>query len=254
MTMKVWEPIDELVSFAFDKSNNIMIEGSENQDDYRGVLIGHSLDDPYGHSLAEVITGEGREADEEFAKLIIAAMKYQVSEPTIEEVVQHSDLLPGELDDLSVPMSNADCVKVWSQLHEARTKPPLLSMACSSKDPGAEIEDSLYRVLSKRLAIEAQMVVFVTAEEPPYVDGALEFVRRYFSGRVVEVGAEGEVDRMKLYEDFRGYCDLEDYPLLGRKKFFSCIKQIVPGLEIRNCMGRRYFKGLKIAVKEVASG
>lgn len=76
--MKPWEPLDELMYLAFDDQAQPMKSGELQEDErqtYCSVLIGFDLDDAYGHSVAEVITGEGREADEALAKVIVEFLK-----------------------------------------------------------------------------------------------------------------------------------------------------------------------------------
>lgn len=76
--MKPWEPIEELEYMACDIRADAMKSGSltpAEEQIYSSVLIGFGLDDAYGRSVAEVITGEGRAADEELAAQIVAAMQ-----------------------------------------------------------------------------------------------------------------------------------------------------------------------------------
>ena len=77
---KAWEPVEELMFQAIDSDSNPMKEGPLELDEeqrYISTCIGHDLDDPEGcRSVIEVITGEGRRADEELAQLVIIALQF----------------------------------------------------------------------------------------------------------------------------------------------------------------------------------
>jgi hypothetical protein len=80
--MQPWEPVDELMYLACDHQAEPM-EAEPDPDcpqTYYSTLIGFNLDDAYGRSVAEVITGEGREVDEALAKAIVESIQ-KASQP-----------------------------------------------------------------------------------------------------------------------------------------------------------------------------
>lgn len=79
--MQPWEPIDELMYLACDnKADPMKVDPDPDcPQEYCSTLIGSDLDDAYGRSVAEVITGEGREADEALAKMIVESLQKSYS-------------------------------------------------------------------------------------------------------------------------------------------------------------------------------
>lgn len=76
MGMKPWEPIETLTFAALDTDCELMQEESETLQGYVFTLIGHRLHELEGwRSFIDIQTGEGREADEELAKLIVKALR-----------------------------------------------------------------------------------------------------------------------------------------------------------------------------------
>jgi hypothetical protein len=75
--MQPWEPIDELMYLAWNNNSEPMKNNPDPDcpQEYYSTLIGFDLDDAYGRSVAEVITGEGRKADETLAKAIVDALQ-----------------------------------------------------------------------------------------------------------------------------------------------------------------------------------
>ena len=80
MDMKAWEPIDELQVQALASDCNYLkpvedLEPGESQR-YGCTVIGFCLDDPEGcRSIMDITTGEGREADEALAALVVRSMR-----------------------------------------------------------------------------------------------------------------------------------------------------------------------------------
>lgn len=74
-----WEPVDDLMVQALD-SNCTPIKGEDLQPDehqnYCCTVIGFDLDDPEGcRSIIDITTGEGQEADEALANMVVASLQ-----------------------------------------------------------------------------------------------------------------------------------------------------------------------------------
>lgn len=81
---KPWEPVEDLMVETLDSDCNYLkppedLEPGEHQK-YGCTVIGFNLDDPEGcRSIIDITTGEGREADEELAHLIVKALRCLVA-------------------------------------------------------------------------------------------------------------------------------------------------------------------------------
>jgi ribA/ribD-fused uncharacterized protein len=76
METKAWEPIEELGVKAIDTDCETMLDDPERPQKYGGTVVGFCLDDPEGcRSIMDFTTGEGREADEALAALVVRSMR-----------------------------------------------------------------------------------------------------------------------------------------------------------------------------------
>ena len=86
MDIKEWEPIKELQVMALDSDCNYMkpaedLEPGEHQR-YGCTVIGFNLEDPEGcRSIMDITTGEGREADEALAALVVRSLRVVAGHP-----------------------------------------------------------------------------------------------------------------------------------------------------------------------------
>ncbi len=102
--MQPWEPVDELMYLACDHQAEPMKAepDPDNPQTYCSTLVGFDLDDAYGRSVAEVITGEGKEADEALAKAIVEALKL-TTELSVRKPLQEFDQLLVRLGITNLP-------------------------------------------------------------------------------------------------------------------------------------------------------
>jgi len=83
----IWEPVEDLMIQALDSDCNPMKEGElqpDERQEYGSTVVGFDLDDPEGcRSIMDMTTGEGREADEALARLVVAGLQllYKITDP-----------------------------------------------------------------------------------------------------------------------------------------------------------------------------
>jgi len=76
MELKSWEPIEELEVQALDSRCEPMLEDPERPQQYGCTVVGFCLDDSEGcRSIMDFTTGEGREADEALAAMVVRSMR-----------------------------------------------------------------------------------------------------------------------------------------------------------------------------------
>jgi hypothetical protein len=83
----IWEPVEDLMVQALDRDCNPMKEGElepDERQEYGSTVVGFDLDDPEGcRSIMDMTTGEGREADEALARLVVTGLQllYKLTNP-----------------------------------------------------------------------------------------------------------------------------------------------------------------------------
>ena len=76
MIDKFWEPVAELELMVLDSDSEPMKDDPEEPQEYGCVVIGFDLDDPEGcRSILTITADNDRDADVEFAKLIIKGLQ-----------------------------------------------------------------------------------------------------------------------------------------------------------------------------------
>jgi hypothetical protein len=85
----IWEPVEDLMIQTLDSDCNPMKEGDlvpDERQEYGCTVVGFDLDDPEGcRSIMDMTTGEGREADEALARLVVAGLQliYKTTNPNV---------------------------------------------------------------------------------------------------------------------------------------------------------------------------